>query len=87
MLLTLFALLIGVSPTWAEEITVCDGTATSQYVPVYGYYADSNGQMDEFIIPADKLSAVSGKSISQLTFYLSSSASAIWGATYEVFLK
>lgn len=87
LLFTLFALLIGTSPTWADEITVCDGTATSQYVPVYGYYADTNGQMDEFIIPAERLTSITGKSISQLSFYLNSSASDIWGATYEVFLK
>ena len=43
LLLVLFALLIGASPTWADELTVYDGTTTNEYVPLYGYYADTKG--------------------------------------------
>lgn len=84
-LLTLFV--GGMTSVFAQqELTVCDGTTTNQYVPVYGYYADMSGK-SEFIITADKLTEMDGASVSKMTFYLSTPASEAWGATYRVFLK
>lgn len=85
-----FALLltfIGATTSNAEELTVCEGSAKNSYVPVYGFWADTQGQKSEFIITADKLSAMAGATINQMQFHLDSHASAIWQATYEVFLK
>ena len=60
---------------WATKaqntLTICDGTATNNYVPFYGYYADvaQNGQM---IYPADSLTDMIGMQINQMVFYISS---------------
>ncbi len=87
LLLVLFALLIGASPTWADELTVYDGTTTNQYIPTYGYYADTQGQLSEFIIPAADLESIGGANITALKFY-SNSASVSWGAAqYKVYVK
>lgn len=71
-LVALAVLLFAPSIAWAQNqtITVCDGTATNQYVPFYGYYADEaqNGQM---IYPADSLTAMTGRPIQSMTFYIS----------------
>ena len=72
--------------TRATELTVYDGTATSGYVPVYGYYAD-NFLKCEFVIPATELTVMKGGSLKGMTFYLSSKASAAWTGTFQVFLK
>lgn len=87
LLLMLLALFVGANPVCADELTVYDGTETSTYVPVAGYYADTNNQIVEIIYPASALSGMSGGTISMMKFYLSASASAAWGATYEVFVK
>lgn len=72
----------------ADELTVYkNATATNEYVPVYGYYADAYNKC-EFVIPADELADMQGGTISQMTFYLSTSASDSWGsAEFLVFMK
>ena len=65
-------------------LTVADGTNTNGYVPVYGYYCDTEGNKTQTIYPASDLSEMAGGTISGLTYYLSSPASAAWGATFEV---
>ena len=47
----------------ADELTVCDGTTTNNYIPVYGMYVDTNGCQSEFVIPADDLTAMAGNEI------------------------
>ena len=61
----------GASPTRADELTVCDGTTTSSYVPLYGLYADE-AQHNQMIYPADKLAQMVGAEITQMVFYISS---------------
>jgi hypothetical protein len=58
-----------------ENLTVNDGTTTDEYVPVYGYYVDTQGTTSEFIIPANTegMSGMVGGTISKVTFYLSGS--------------
>ena len=89
LLLTLLAAFAGgVSPAWAEELTVYDGTATNTYLPMYGYYADTKGTISEFIIPSSDLTALNGKTIEKMVFYLQSSAAASWGsASFNVYLE
>ena len=76
-------------PTNAIPQTVCNGTTTNGYVPVYGNYAE-NYNKDEFIIPAttEGMSNMTSGTIKGMTFYLSSPASDLWGAAlYRVFMK
>ena len=87
-LLTLFALLIGASPTWADEITVNNGTATSTFIPVYGSYVDTQGCVSEFIIPKATLENIDGATLSAMKFYITTPASKSWGsAEFEVYVK
>ena len=70
----------------ADELTVADGTNSSDYVPVYGNWADAYLKC-EFVIPAAELADMSGSSVSAMKFYLKSVASAKWTGTFQVFLK
>ena len=36
-------------PAQADEITLFDGTATSEYAPIYGYNNDSEGSISQTI--------------------------------------
>jgi len=88
LLLALLALFAGgMSPAWADELTIANGTNTNEYLPLYGYYADTKGTTSEFIIPASDLTNVNGKIISQLTFYISSAATKQYGASFNVYLE
>ena len=70
-----------------SELTVYDGTATNQYIPMYGYYFDDYTK-SECIIPASQLTAMNGSTISSITFYPSSVNTSSWGeSTQTVFLK
>ena len=81
---------VSFTPSDAYSVTLNDGTATNSNVPVYGYYVDNQGTTSEFILPssAEGMSSIQYGSISKLTFYLSSPASASWGdAVFKVYLK
>lgn len=84
--LLLLTMLCSLTGAWANELTVYDGTVTNQYVPVYGWYAEAYLKC-EYVIPASELPAMNNGTISKMTYYLSSSASAAWTGTFQVFLK
>ncbi len=65
MLLSL-ACLLGAS---AQTLTVCDGTDTNVYVPIYGYYVDTPGAKSQVLYPASELTSMVGKKITDITFY------------------
>ena len=69
-LMVLLALAAAIPPAWAQqEVTVCDGTATTQYLPVYGYYFDWS-QHNQMIYPASELADLpAGSFIYSVTFY------------------
>ena len=50
------------------EYTICDGTSTNGYLPIYGYWYDSK-QINQMIYPADSLVDLKGKTFKSLTFY------------------
>lgn len=78
--------IISFVPTNKYQLLINDGTATNEYVPVYGYYAD-NLTRSQFIIPAATLEPIQWDTIKHLTFYTSSPASVNFGAaTFEVFV-
>lgn len=87
-LLALLSLLVGgLSPTWADELTVCDGTTTNSGIPIYAYNADVTGDQCEFVFPSSMLASMSGSTITELTFYC---ASFMWGTKipeYKVYMK
>jgi hypothetical protein len=68
-------------------LTVHNGLTTNDRVPIYGFYADGSVK-SEFVMPAAELSAMNGKDIYKLSFYLKQKASKSWGnARFQVFLK
>ena len=68
-------------------LTVHNGLTTNKYVPIYGFYVDYSVK-SEFVMPAAELSAMNGKDIYKLSFYLKQKASGSWGnARFQVFLK
>ena len=89
LLLTLFTLLVGISPAWGETLTIFESaTSTHSGVPIYAYNADSSGDRSEFVIPSSMLTDISGKNITDLTFYCANFPS--WGSKipqYVVYLK
>ena len=78
----LLFLTLGISGFAQNTLTVADGTTTNEYVPVYGLYVDELLRC-QTIYPSSMLTAtgsMTGEGILGVTYYLSSSASASWGA-------
>ena len=71
-------LLLPVGLRAQQTLTVCDSTATSSYVPMYGYYNDSRFH-NEFVYPARMLTDMVGGTITEITFY-SQTASESWNS-------
>ncbi|MBR5736027.1 MAG: hypothetical protein IKX60_04475 [Bacteroidales bacterium] len=77
---------MAVRPVYTEgTLTVHDGTETSSYVPVYGYYADAYLKC-EYVMPAAELSVMNGKKIKEMMLYLQTPAGGDWG-TFQIFMK
>ena len=68
----------------AEELTVNDGTTTSSYVPIYGYYGDY-GCRSQFVVPAENLEDMANGTISGMKFYSPSSSQSFTG-TWDVYV-
>ena len=69
----------------AYEMTVCEGTTTNAYLPVYGLYVDEYAQNTQMIYPAEMLQSIKGKAITSLTFYPNSGIN--FGTTVTFSLK
>lgn len=67
----------------AANLTVADGTATNEQLPVYSYYGDvkTHGQ---FIYPASDLTAMQNASITSLTFYPGGKATKVMTSVYTI---
>ncbi|MBR1525754.1 MAG: choice-of-anchor D domain-containing protein [Prevotella sp.] len=88
LLFLLMLSLMGITQLRAQEtLTVYDGTTTNQYVPMYGYYADVQGTLSEFVIPAADLAGIDGATITALKFYSSNASVAFGAAQFKVYLK
>ena len=68
------AMVVGGKAWGQQTLTVNDGTDNSEKVPFDGYNADHD-QHDQMIYPAVDLTAMSGKIITQMVFYIDQSAS------------
>ncbi len=86
-LLSLLLLVVAAFTTaFAQEtLTVYDGEATNDFVPVYGFYADAYNKC-EYIMPADDLSEMQGATLTKMTWYMATPAEAVWGGNYQVYL-
>lgn len=74
------------TPTNEYSVLVNDGTATNNYVPIYGYFCDYSLVSSQFIIPANDLAAMQYGTINNLIFYTSQS-DIDWGvAEFEVYM-
>ena len=64
-----------------REATICDGSATNEYLPVYGYYYE-NAQTNQMLYPAEKLAdkgMVDGQKVTSLSFFPTTYTSSGWG--------
>ncbi len=68
----------------AYELTVCDGTTESSYLPVYGLYVDEYVQNNQMIYPAEMLQGINGQAITSMTFYLKSGINFATTATFSL---
>lgn len=53
----------------AQEAIIAEGTATNEYLPVYGYNHDTYNQQNQFVYPADMLTSLVGKKLKSITFF------------------
>lgn len=54
---------------FCEDVIVADGTATNDFMPIYGLYYDIQGVQTQFVYSSDMLTALRGKSITKMTFF------------------
>ncbi len=66
---------LAVPQAWAADVTICNGTATSYYVPIDVYKINKTGTCGQMIIPATTLGLNEGDVITSITFYGSQSVS------------
>jgi len=67
------------------ELTVCDGTATDGYVPVYGFYCDAYLRC-QMVYTAEMLEEMEGGEITSMKFHIASPASGWGSANFQVYL-
>ena len=84
LMMLLMALVVPWAAQAQEELTVHDGTATNNFVPFYGYYADAYNKC-EMVYPATELSSMADGTITSMTFYATQS-SVSWGCNFQVFV-
>ena len=82
--------------SWSEEVsfkpsnaittTINDGSTTNTYIPFTGNYADTQGTMGQFIIPAATLTSLQGRMIKEMTFYTSTASKDFGNARFDVYM-
>ena len=77
---------VSFKPTNAITTTVNDGSSTNSHVPFNGNYADTNGTMSQFIIPASTLTSLQGRMIQDMTFYTSTATKDFGNARFDVYM-
>ena len=83
----LLTLLIGLSSLSlsAQSVTVANGDASNDYIPVYGFYLDAS-QHNQIIYPESMLTELMDQTIHTLIFYLSSGPDNSWNSTVTLSL-
>ena len=83
-LLTAF-LCLGTGNAWGDELTAADGSTTNEYLPIYGYYADT-GFKNQFIYSSSDLSTMNGGEITSIAFY-SATSTLTYGTTAKIVVR
>lgn len=68
------------------ELTICDGTGTNEYLPIYGTWCDTQGTLGQMLYPAEMLEDLNGAKITGIKFFNSKTATKSYG-TIELALK
>ena len=63
-----------------SDETICDGTGTNGYLPIYGLYNDEF-QINQMIYPESLLSSLVGKDLTSMTFYATTNLGANLGTS------
>lgn len=69
-----FASIIITGEIDSNDETICDGTDTNGYLPIYGLYHDEY-QINQMIYPENLLTNLVGKTLTSMTFYATSALS------------
>ena len=69
-LLSLFAVAVVALAAQATDLTVFDGTAQNEYIPIRATYFDWSPYYGQVIYPAAQLAAMEGQDISAMKFYI-----------------
>ena len=83
---TLFSVMLVAMSLQAGELTVADGSATHEKLPVYPYYGDVSGVRSQVIFPASYLESLQGGTITSITFYTGTQAKMAMTTVYTVSL-
>ena len=59
---------ITLNGTCSSDVTICDGTNTNGFLPIYGLYCDDY-QINQMIYPESELTDLVGKNLTSMTFY------------------
>ena len=73
------------TPTNAYIITVNNGTATNEVVPIFGWWCDSQTST-QYIIEAADLSAIAYGTIEKLTYYIDAESVNLGDAEFDVYM-
>ena len=85
LLLLLAAMLLPMTMRAQGTLLVADGTSTSSYVPFYGLWADED-QHEQIIYSSSLLGDMIGNSISSVTFFASSTSTALSSGSFVISL-
>ncbi len=59
---------VNLTASYSDDVTICNGTNTNGYLPIYGLYCDDY-QINQMIYPEDSLTSLVGKKLTSMTFY------------------
>ena len=63
-----------------ESETICEGTTTNEFLPIYGFYND-DFQINQMIYPENLLTNLVGKTLTSMTFYANGALGANLGTS------
>lgn len=78
VLFLIISILISLQSFAQQTLVVANGTATGEFLPVYGYWMDAN-QHNQIIYPSSMVSSITGALIYKMSFYTSTNSSLNWG--------
>ncbi|MBR2235814.1 MAG: choice-of-anchor J domain-containing protein [Prevotella sp.] len=76
---------ISFMPTNIYTLTVNDGTETNEFLPIYGWYCDTQ-TLSQYIIKAEDLSTIANAVIEKLTYYIDAESVDLGDAKFDVYM-